>query len=427
MLDLKFIRENIEIVKQAARDKQLPDAVTKIDELVAVDEKRRRLQQQVDTLRKESNELVERIKLLVGQGQKPSSEQIEQGKTIKAQLKELEPQLKDAEEAVKQLAYTIPNVPAAEVPIGQDERGNVVVRQVGSIPKYEFTPKPHQELMENLDLLDTKRATSIAGFRGYFLKNEAVLLEQALLNYAMTILVKDGFTPMTAPVLVNEPAMWGTGYFPWGNEDHYRTQDNQILAGTAEVALTAYRAGETLTEKDLPIKMVGISPCFRREVGSYGKDTQGIIRVHQFTKVEQVVYTVADETETQKWHEKMVGYAEKLLSDLELPYQVLLMCSGDMGAGQRKKYDIETWFPGQSKYRETHSASYFNDFQARRLEIRYRATDGTTKYVYTLNNTMAASPRLLAAVLENYQQADGSIRVPQVLQPFMGNIERITR
>ena len=427
MLDIKFIRENADLVKEAARNKQLPDAVKNIDDLLAADEQRRQLQQKVDTLRQESNELVDAIKQLVGQGQKPAPEQVEQGKNIKTQLKDLEPQLKVAEEAAKKLAYTIPNVPAAEVPIGPDESGNVVVRQVGNLPTYDFTPKPHQELMENLDLLDTKHATGIGGFRAYFLKNEAVLLEQALLNYAMNILVTDGFTPMTAPVLVNEPAMWGTGYFPWGSEDHYKTQDGQILAGTAEVALTAYRAGETLNEKDLPIQMVGISPCFRREVGSYGKDTQGIIRVHQFTKVEQVVYTVADETETQKWHEKMVGYAEKLLSDLELPYQVLLMCSGDMGAGQRKKYDIETWFPSQDKYRETHSASYFNDFQARRLEIRYRATDGTTKYVYTLNNTMAASPRLLAAILENYQQADGSIKIPKVLQPFMGGKKVIKR
>lgn len=423
MLDLKYIRENADTVKEAARNKQIDPQV--VDDLILADEKRRELQQKVDNLRQESNTLVETIKQLVGRGEKPAPEQIAQGKVIKENLKDLEPQLKEAADAVKQLAYSIPNVPSKDVPIGSDESGNVVVRQVGELPKFDFTPKQHQELMENLDLVDTKRATNIGGFRAYFLKNEAVLLEQALLNYALNTLVKTGFTPMTAPVLVNEPAMWGTGYFPWGNEDHYRTQDGQILAGTAEVALTAYRTGEVLNEKDLPIKMVGISPCFRREVGSYGKDTQGIIRVHQFTKVEQVVYTVADEAETQVWHEKMVGFAEKLLSDLELPYQVLLMCSGDMGAGQRKKYDIETWFPGQNKYRETHSASYFNDFQARRLEIRYRAADGSMKYVYTLNNTMAASPRLLAGILENYQQADGSIRVPKVLQSFMGGLEVI--
>lgn len=418
MLDLKFIRENAEAVREAARHKQLDPQV--VDDLLAADEKRRALQQKVDALRQQSNELVEAIKQAVGKGEKPSEAQVNQGKEIKQTLKELEPELKNAEEAVEKLAYHVPNIPAPEVPVGPDESGNVVVRQVGEKPKYDFEPLPHHELMERLDLVDTKRAVTIGGFRAYFLKNEAVLLEQALLTYAMRMLVKTGFTAMTAPVLVNEPTMWGTGYFPWGNEDHYRTQDNQVLAGTAEVALTAYRGGEILTEKELPIKMVGISPCFRREVGSYGKDTQGIIRVHQFNKVEQVIYTVADEKVTQEWHEKMVGFAEKLLQDLELPYQVLLMCTGDMGAGQRKKYDVETWFPSQEKYRETHSASYFNDFQARRLGIRYRANDGTTKFVYTLNNTMAASPRLLAAILENYQQADGSIKIPRVLAEIVG-------
>lgn len=427
MLDLKFIRENTQVVKDAARDKQLAGTVADIDALVAQDEKRRALQQEVDALRNNSNAVAEAIKHAVGAGQKPSAEQIAEGKALKEQLKELEPQLKEVEEVVQQLAYKIPNVPAADVPIGTDESGNVVDRKVGKIPTFEFTPRSHQELMELNDLVDTTRAVNIGGFRSYFLKNEAVLLEQALLQYALKKLYKAGFTPMTAPVLVNEPMMWGTGYFPWGSEDHYKTQDNQILAGTAEVALTAYRAGETLSEKDLPVKMVGISPCFRREVGSYGKDTQGVIRVHQFTKVEQVVYTVADETETRKWHQQMVGFAEELLQDLGLSYQVLLMCTGDMGAGQRKKYDIETWFPSQNTYRETHSASYFNDFQARRLNIRYRSSDGSVKYVYTLNNTMAASPRLLAAIIENYQRADGSIGIPELLQPFMDGRTEIKR
>lgn len=418
MLDLKFIRENADLVKEGARNKNLDPGV--VDTLIAADEERRSLQVQRDQIRQQSNEVAESIKQGVGQGVKPTPGQIEQGKQLKEQLKELEPQVKELEEKVEQLAYQIPNVPAEDVPIGKDESGNVVDRKVGDVPTFEFEPKPHQVLMEQLDLLDTTHAVEIGGFRSYFLKNEAVILEQALLQYAMRKLINDGFTAMTAPVLVNEKTMWGTGYFPWGSEDHYKTQDGQILAGTAEVALTAYRAGETLTEADLPIKMVGISPCFRREVGSYGKDTQGIIRVHQFNKVEQVVYTVADENVTRDWHQKMVSYAESLLQDLGLSYQVLLMCTGDMGAGQRKKYDIETWFPSQQKYRETHSASYFNDFQARRLDIRYRTKDGQIKHVYTLNNTMAASPRLLAAIIENYQQADGSIKVPEVLQPLTG-------
>lgn len=418
MLDIKYIRENVEIVKQAASHKQLDSSV--VDALIAADEERRTFQVQRDEVRRQSNELAETIKQNIANGTKPTAEQIQQGKDFKEQLKNLEPQVKELEEKVEQLAYQIPNIPAEDVPVGKDESGNVSVRTEGTTPQFDFEPEPHQALMEKLNLLDTTHAVEIGGFRSYFLKNQAVLLEQALLQYGMKKLVADGFTAMTAPVLVNEKMMWGTGYFPWGSEDHYKTQDNQILAGTSEVALTAYHAGETLNEADLPIKMVGISPCFRREVGSYGKDTQGIIRVHQFNKVEQVVYTVADETTTREWHEKMLGYAESLLKDLALPYQVLLMCTGDMGAGQRKKYDIETWFPSQQKYRETHSASYFNDFQARRLNIRYRAKDGTIKHVYTLNNTMAASPRLLAAIIENYQQADGSIKVPEVLQPLTG-------
>ena len=421
MLDLKYVRENVAAVKQGATNKQLEASV--VDELIMADEKRRALQQQTDELRRQSNELVDQIKTAVGSGQKPTEEQVVKGKNIKQQLKELEPQLKEAEEEVNKLAMYIPNVPADDVPIGTNESGNTVVKTVGEKNQFDFEPKPHHILMEQLDLLDTTHAVEIGGFRSYFLKNEAVMLEQALLQYSMKKLVADGFTPMTAPVLVNEKMMWGTGYFPWGSEDHYKTQDNQILAGTSEVALTAYYAGETLQESDLPIKMVGISPCFRREVGSYGKDTQGIIRVHQFNKVEQVVYTVADETTTREWHEKMVAYAESLLTELGLSYQVLLMCTGDMGAGQRKKYDIETWFPSQQKYRETHSASYFNDFQSRRLNIRYRAKDGSFKHVFTLNNTMAASPRLLAAIIENYQQEDGSVLVPEVLQSLTGFTE----
>ncbi len=418
MLDIQYIRDNAQTVKTACENKQLDSSV--IDQLLAVDKKRRELQKQVDDLRKQSNDHVRVIKEAVHAGNKPTPEQIETGRKIKVQIQELEPDLKVAEEEFEKLMYQIPNVPADDVPVGADESGNTVERQVGTLPQFSFEPKQHHELMENLNMLDTARAVKIGGFRSYFLKNDALLLEQAILNYALRLLVDAEFTPMSAPILVNQEAMWGTGYFPWGKEDHYKTQDDQILAGTAEVALTAYKMGETLQEKDLPIKMCGLSPCFRREVGTHGKDTQGIIRVHQFNKVEQVVYTVADETETRNWHEKMVGFSEKILQDLELPYQVLRMCTGDMGAGQRKKYDIETWFPGQNKYRETHSASYFNDFQARRLNIKYQAKDGTTKYVYTLNNTMAATPRLLAAVIENYQQEDGSVKVPKVLVPYMG-------
>lgn len=417
MLDINFIRQNKEVLETACLNKNLDASI--ISELIKVDEERRALQKKVDTLRSEANANAQAIKKMVASGGKPSGDLVDKGKQIKLELKDLEPQEKLVNEKFLELMSQVPNVPAFDVPVAKDESGNQVVRQEGKLPHFDFTPKTHEEIMKKLDWLDTNRATKIAGFRGYFLRNEALLLEQALLLYALSIMKKHGFTPMSAPVLVNREAMYGTGYFPWGAEDHYYTQDGQILAGTAEVALTSYYGGEILREKDLPIKICGISPCFRREVGSYGKDTKGIIRVHQFNKVEQVVLTVADEDETRVWHEKMLSISEELLRGLNLPYQVLLMCTGDMGAGQRKKYDIETWFPGQGKYRETHSASYFNDFQARRLNMRYQAKDGSTKFVYTLNNTVAASPRLLAAVIENYQQADGSVAIPEVLRPFM--------
>lgn len=414
MLDIKFIQGNADQVKQACRDKQLDEKV--VDQLLKIDQKRREIQGQVDDLRAQSNSQAEKIKAMIQAGNKPSDQDKETGKAIKDQLKILEPQQVEIEQQFRQLMYQIPNIPASDVPVGPDESGNQIVRQVGDKPNFNFQPKPHHELMTNLGWVDMERGVKIGGFRGYFLKGEGLLLEQALMRVALDRLIKAGFTPMSVPVLVNEESMWGTGYFPWGTEDHYKTQDNQFLTGTAEVALTAYYTGETLREKDLPIKLCGISPCFRREIGAHGKDTQGIIRVHQFTKVEQVVLTVANEEITREWHEKMVKLVEDLLQDLELPYQVLLMCTGDMGAGQRKKYDIETWFPAQKKYRETHSASYFNDFQSRRLGIRYAAKDGTTKFAYTLNNTMAASPRLLAAIVENYQQEDGSVAIPKLLK-----------
>lgn len=417
MLDSTYIREHADEVIAACKNKQLDPTV--VDTLLSADQKRRELQLQMDDLRAQSNAHAENIKKIVMDGGRPSDDDIATGKQIKEKIKELQPAFDEAQAAFEMALFYIPNVPAEDVPIGANEAGNEVVRQEGSIPVFSFDPKNHVELMENLGWLDTERAVRIGGFRSYFLKGDAVLWEQALIRLALEILKEEEFTLMTAPILVNDQMMWGTGYFPWGSEDHYKTQDGQVLAGTSEVALTAYRAGEVLSEAELPYKMAGLSTCFRREVGSYGKDLKGVIRVHQFAKVEQVVYTTADEAETRRWHEKMLGLSEKLLTTLGLPYQVLLMCTGDMGAGQRKKYDIETWFPGQNTYRETHSASYFNDFQSRRLNIRYRAKDGTLKHVYTLNNTMAASPRLLAAVIENYQQPDGKITVPEALQKWL--------
>lgn len=417
MLDLSFIQQNSDQVKQACEDKQLDPQV--VDELLKVDEKRRELKQKVDEVRRQINENADAIKKQVHQGGKPDSDLIEVGRELKDQLKQVEPSFKEINLEFEQAMLQIPNIPASDVPKGKDETGNQVIRQVGAKPKFEFEPLPHQKIMEQLDWLDTQRAVKIAGFRSYFLKNEAVLIEQAILRLALDYMIEQGFTPLTVPVMVNQEAMTGTGYFPWGKEDHYHTQDDKYLTGTAEVALTSYYMNETFTEDDLPLKITGISPCFRREVGAHGKDTQGVLRVHQFNKVEQVVFTKADEETTRQWHEKMIGFSEELLQQLGLPYQVLLMCTGDMGAGQRKKYDIETWFPSQNCYRETHSASYFNDFQTRRLKIKYQAKDGETKFAYSLNNTVLATPRLLAALVENFQKKDGSVEIPQVLKKYV--------
>lgn len=408
MLDINYIRDNQEIVKTAAKNKNLnPDIV---DEVVHYDGQRRELLGKVEKLRSEKNKIDRELK----KGR--NDELITQSKALKEKLKDIEPQLNKVEEAYKELMYQVPNVPADDVPIGSDESGNQVVKNWGEKKVFDFEPKQHFELAENLDLYDTKRAVKIGGSRAYFLKNQLVQLERAVLDYALDKMITAGFTPMTVPWMVNRAALVGTGYFPWGEDDHYKTQDEQGLIGTAEVSLTSYHQDEVLNYKELPIKLCGVSPCFRREVGSYGKDTKGFFRLHQFTKVEMVVLTEADEEMTREMHDKMLGFSESLLQDLELPYQVLLMCTGDMGAGQRRKYDVETWFPGQNKYRETHSDSYFNDFQSRRLNMRYQAKDGTIKHVYTLNNTVAATPRLLAAILENYQTADGSIEVPKALQ-----------
>lgn len=413
MIDLDFLREHSDELKAATANKQLDPQV--VDAALSLDEKRRSLIPQVQALREQANALQRQIK-----GRKPTPEEMEQGKALKQELKELEPELKAVEEQFAEALLALPNPAANDVPIGADESGNVVVRTEGTRPSFDFEPLSHQELLEKKHLLDTKQAATVAGSRAYYLRGDLVLLEQALLQYALRLMMAEGFEAFSVPWLAKRESFVNTGYGPWGIEDIYWNQDGEGLIGTAEVPLTAFYQGQLLREDDLPIKMVGISPCFRREVGSYGKDTQGVFRVHNFTKVEQVVYTVADEDITRQWHEKMLGYSERLLQDLGLHYQVLLMCTGDMGAGQRRKYDIETWFPGQDRFRETHSDSYFNDFQARRLNIRYQAKDGSTKYVYTLNNTVAATPRLLAAVVENYQQADGSIAVPEVLQELVG-------
>jgi seryl-tRNA synthetase len=416
MLDIRYIKENKELVKKAVIDKQLSGTVD-IDVLVATYDRYGDLLKKVETHRGLRNNL---SKGVASVDKSEKARLLEEAKKVKEELQIWEKELKELKDKIDELLLWVPNVPAFDVPIGEDESGNDIIKKVGEPKVFDFKAKEHFELGESLNIIDTKRGTKIAGFRGYFLTGAGMLLEQALLQYSLDFMVKQGFTPMSVPVMVDNKYMTGTGYFPWGAQDHYKTQDDQALVGTAEVSLTSYYADEILEEKDLPVKMVGLSPCFRREVGTYGKDSKGIFRIHYFNKVEQVVLVAEGEELSREWHDRMLGYVETILQNLGLSYRVLLMCTGDMGPGQRKKYDVETWFPGQGTYRETHSDSYFLDFQARRLNMRYRDAKGELKFVSTLNNTVAATPRLVAAVMENYQQKDGSIVVPEVLRPYMG-------
>lgn len=422
MLDIKYIREHKDEVIKAIDDKQLTGTVD-IDRLLLLDEQYRNLLRLVEEHRALRNTLSDNIAKV------PDTEKqrlIHEATRVKEELTKHETELKTLSDEIENIMLWVPNVPAADVPFGKGENDNVVIRTVGEKPEFNFKPKDHLELGTALNIIDTQRGTKIAGFRGYFLTNEGMLLEQAILKYALDFMVEQGFAPMSVPVMVNKEYLLGTGYFPWGLEDHYYTQDDQALIGTAEVSLTSYYANELLDEAMLPVKLVGLSPCFRREIGSHGKDTKGVFRVHTFNKVEQVVLVAADESESVIWHEKMLSYTEQLLQNLKIHYQVLLMCTGDMGAGQRKKYDINIWFPGQGEYREICSASYFNDFQARRLNMKYKTKDGATKYVYTLNNTVVPTPRFLANLLETYQQEDGSILVPDVLHKYMNGIKKIS-
>jgi seryl-tRNA synthetase len=437
MLDIQYIRDNSEQVRQAAMHKNLNPAV--VDEVLRLDQERRKLMTDAQTIRSERNKLNDQLKTA------RTPELITQSQTLKAKLADIEPQLKQLDQNFATLMLQIPNVTLDEVPAGKDSSGNQEVRKMGTKPTYNFEPKNHIDLGLDLDIIDIDRGSKVAGYRGYFLKNEAVMLQFALMRYALDKLTQKGFCPIIPPVIDRKEAFINTGHFPWGEMESYalipeepenvnriaelgsayqdaelNNRSDMYLAGTAEVPLVSYHANETLNEKDLPLKYAGFSPCFRREVGNYGKDTRGIYRVHEFMKIEQVILCANDIDESRKMHEHLLQNAEELLQDLGLHYRVMLMCTGDMGEPQMKKYDIETWMPGRNEYGETMSNSIMGEFQSRRANIRYRAKDGTIKYVHMLNNTAFASARMLIAILENYQQADGSVEIPKVLVPYTG-------
>ena len=420
MLDIAFIRNNPEVVKEGVRKKRMK---VDIDEILSIDTDIRFLKTEVETLRADRN----RISKDVSRADGPQRDElISQIRFIKESLTDKEPKLKNLEERFEQLMLFVPNPPAPEVPEGDSDEDNVVLREVGKPPTFDFVPKDHLELAESLDIVDMPRAVKFAGARMYFLKNEGALLEFALFKFALDHLFSKGFQPMIVPQLVRREAMVGTGFFPLGEEDtFFVSKDDLYLIGTAEVPLVSYHMDEILNEAELPKRYCGYSTCFRREAGSYGRDTKGFYRLHQFNKVEQVVICANDPEISMMEHRLLLENAEEIMKALELPYRVALACSGEIGQGQVLKHEIETWMPSRGKYSETHSCSTLHEFQARRLRIRYRGSDGKTKPCHTLNNTAVASPRILIPILENFQNQDGSVTIPKVLRPLMCGIEKI--
>jgi seryl-tRNA synthetase len=422
MLDIKFIRENKDLIIEAARKKKI-----KFDpnELIKADDIRKEILSSIEKKRAEQNEVSLRLPQITDAGAK--AELLSEMKKLKTELQIEETKFKEVMKKWQELMLQVPNVPDISVPEGEDDSKNKEIKVWGKVPEFDFKPKDHIELMEKLDLADFETGVKVAGFRGYFLKNEGAELEFAVWQLAVDLFREKHpeYGLMFVPSLVRRETLLGTGYLPQGEDDLYKTQDSDYLAGTAEVAAMSYFADKVLDKKDFPIKKLAFSPAFRREAGSYSKDVKGLYRVHEFMKFEQIILCEASHEESVNYHEELLLNAEGLLQTIDLPYHVVINCGGDLGLGQVKKYDIETWSPSANKYRESHSCSYFHDFQTRRLNIKYRDTDGKLKFAHSLNNTAIATPRILIQIVENYQQADGSIKIPKVLQKYMGGKEFI--
>lgn len=415
MLDIKQIRENPDAIKKGAETKRLK---VDVDRLLALDSTIRPLKTEWETLQAERNNLSKTI------GKAPPDQRDElkaKVQTIKVRLDELAETLKTQRDEFDGLMLLVPQPPRADVPLGRDDTDNVEVRRWGTVEKPTFKPKDHVALGEQLGILDMARGVKIAGSRSYVLKGDGARLEQAVMRFTYDFLIERGFTAMAIPVLVSEECMVGTGYFPTGREQAYLVERDQlVLVGTSEVALTSYYGKEILKESELPKRMMAQSSCFRREAGTYGKDTHGLYRVHQFQKIEQVIVGPADEAMSEKLHDELLNNAELVLQALELPYRVVYVCTGDLGQGQVRKHDIETWMPSRNAYSETHSCSTFHEFQARRLQLRYKDANGENRVCHTLNNTAIASPRVLIPLLECHQDAQGRVAIPKALQSYMG-------
>ena len=405
MIELKKVREHLEEYQTVLKKR---NSNLNLDQILSLDDQRKELQQKIDNLKFQQKELA-------------AKQDYEGAKSLKSQIQTAEEEYNKVAEELKGLQLQMPNFLHDSIPEGKDDSENVEIRRNGEIPQFDFPLQDHMTLMKKYDMIDVERGVKIAGARSYFLKNDGMLLEQAILQYALKKMVNKGFTPFQVPNIVNTSCLVGTGYFPGGEEDAYRLErDDQWMIATAEIPLTSYYSGDIIAENELPKKMVGLSPCYRREAGSYGKDTTGLYRVHQFMKVEQVVLLPEDEKMAENYYYQILQNSEELVQELGLPYRVLQLCTGDLAIGKYLSHDIECRMPSRNSYGETHSATSFLDFQARRLNLRYRSEDGTVKYCYTMNNTVVASPRILIAVLENNQTADGKIKIPEVLQPYMG-------
>lgn len=414
MLDIAFIRQNADLVRAAIRDKRQD---LDLDVLLAADKERREGLAEIERVRARKNEIAALIPK-ASKDDRPAL--IDEGKAVKASLEGLEPKIAEITKRYEELMLRVPSVPRPEVPVGKGEEDNVEVRKVGTPRAFDFQPKDHVELMQSLGLVNWDGPRKFAGGRSYALVGDGALLELAVTRLAVDTLVERGLTIVTPPVIVRERALTGTGFFPLGKEEAYAIPaDDLWLVGTSEVALVSLHCDETLDHAALPIRYAGLSSCFRREAGAHGKDTRGLYRVHQFTKVEQVVFCVPDEKVAEEEHHKLLGNAEAILAKLEIPYRVALACTGEIGLGQTRKHEVESWMPGRSAYAETHSCSTLGDFQTRRSNIRVKLPDGSLGYPYTLNNTAIASPRILIPLLENHQNADGSVTLPKALVPYM--------
>ncbi len=437
MLDPKFIRENPEIVKHATLVKRLASPEL-VDAWLAADATCRNSQTQFDSLRNEQKRLGELVGKLKRELKAGTSQELEkliaEANAIKIQQDALMADLTAAESECQTIMLQLPAIPDPSWPVGKDERENVVVRTwsdpTHSPLQLDAGRKDHVTLGKELGIIDIERGVKLAGSRSYVLRGLGARLYWSVLRFAEDFLVARGYELMVVPVMVSEQCMIGTGYFPAGRDQTYITQDGSALVGTSEVPLASFYSDE-IVESERPIKLCALSTCFRREAGAAGKDTAGLYRVHQFDKVEQVVIHGADETEHIQLHEEIIANAETVLQALRLPYRVSKNCTGDMGQGKWRMYDIETWMPSRKNYGETHSGSALRDFQSRRLNLRYRdktsSGKGTSRFCYTLNNTAVACPRVLISIIEQYQNPDGTVTVPEVLRSYMGNIERITR